>query len=122
MVEEHLLTRRYPPLHPVTNMPNATLTRALPKTAPATVGIKAKNPPAAVPLSTTKAIKGPREVDTGHKASKLNPLSASDPASVLSGPSRSLRKPDPILPTAEERLNPATRAAAVLDERPSEVL
>ena len=103
-------------------MPRATLTRALPKTCPATVGIREKKAPAAGPLSTTKAINGPSVVDTGQRASMLNPFRKSELASVFRGPIWSLRNPAPILPTADERLNAATSAAAVLVDRPRELL
>lgn len=68
------------------------------------------------------AISGPSVVETGQSAIMLSPFKESEPASVLSGPIRSLRNPEPILPTADEKLNAATSAAAVLDERPIEVL
>ena len=64
------------------------------------------------------ATRDPSFVETGQSASILKPFNVSEQDRVLSGPTRSLRSPEPILPTAEERLNAATSAAAVLDERP----
>src|SRR5438046_359750 len=62
--QEMALTKRYPPAHPDTIIPIATLTLALPKTLLATVGMVAKKPPFAAPLIITKAASRPSEVET----------------------------------------------------------
>ena len=89
---------------------------------PTTVGIVAKKPPLDAPLIMTKAIIGANVVDTGHRASMLRALSVKASKSALSDPSLSQRKPDTILPMAEEKLKPATRPAPALDDRPIEWL
>lgn len=73
------------------------------------------------PLMIQKAISDPSFVETGHSASMLRPFNVKEPAKVLSAPSRSLRNPEPILPTAEEKLNAATSAAAVPEESSMDV-
>lgn len=103
-------------------MPIATETLAEPKTLPTTVGMVEKNPPFAAPFITTNAIKGANVLDAGHNTSILVALRRSDKKSVLSGPSTSLMDPNPSRPTADEKLNPATKPAPVLAERPKEVL
>jgi hypothetical protein len=111
------------------------------------VGIREKKPPAAVPLMTRykisehleatsgdvlretrpplhlleKVTSGASVVDIGQSANMLNPFSMSEPVSVFRGPPRSLRKPAPILPMAEEKLKAATKVAAMLEEIPIEV-
>jgi hypothetical protein len=70
----------------------------------------------------TKAMRGPRVVDTGHNTSILSELSISDMRRVFRGPRRSLMNPHARRPTADEKLNPATSPAPALGERPSEVL
>ena len=117
-----VFTIRYPPAQPVTIIPIATETLAEPKTLPTTVGIVEKNPPFAAPLMMTKAIRGATVLDTGHNTSMLNALKRRDRKSVLSGPTRSPRNPNPSLPRAEEKLKPATKPAPVLVERPSDAL
>ena len=92
-------------------MPIATPTLLLPKTLITTVGIVLKNPPFAAPLITTNAIRGPREVETGQITSILTALRARAMKSVLTGPIQSHRNPQMSLPTAEEKLKPATRPA-----------
>ena len=62
------------------------------------------------------------EFDIGHNAVILIPHRSSERNSVFSGPRISQRNPQAILPTAEEKLKPATRPAPVLEERPSEWL
>lgn len=57
------LTKRYPNDQPETSMPNASATRAEPKTWPATVGINEKKPPDAAPLMIEKAIRGAKVVE-----------------------------------------------------------
>jgi hypothetical protein len=70
----------------------------------------------------TKATRGVIVLDTGHKTSMLNALKRRARKSVLSGPTRSPRNPNPSRPTAEEKLKPATKPAPVLVERPSDAL
>jgi hypothetical protein len=93
-------------------------TLADPNTFPTTVGIVEKNPPLETPLMITKAIIGASVVEAGHRASMLNAVSERERKSVFSGPSLSQRIPHPILPIADEKLKPATKAAPVLDDRP----
>jgi hypothetical protein len=103
-------------------MPMATETLAEPKTLPTTVGMVEKKPPFAAPFTMTNPIKGANVLETGYKTSILIALRRRDRKSVLSGPSRSLIKPNPSRPIAEEKLNPATKPAPVLAERPREAL
>jgi hypothetical protein len=103
-------------------MPITTETLADPKTLPTTVGMVEKNPPFAAPFMMTNAINGANVLDTGHRTSILVALRRRDRKSVLSGPSRSLMNPNPSRPTPEEKLNPATKPAPVLAERPKEAL
>lgn len=100
----------------------ATETLAEPKTLPTTVGMVEKNPPFAAPLMMTNAAKGANALETGHSTSILVALRRRDRESVLSDPSRSLMNPNPSRPTPEEKLNPATKPAPVLAERPKEAL
>jgi len=102
---------KYPPVHPVTIMPIATETRALPKTLPTTVGMIAKNPPLPMPLTTTKTMSGARDVDTGHNTSMLTALTIKDKKRVFTGPTLSPKRPQTTRPTADEKLNVATNAA-----------
>jgi hypothetical protein len=81
-----------------------------------------KKPPFAAPLMMTKRIKGPKELETGHIASMLSALSISEMRRVFTGPIKSDRKPQHSRPTAEEKLNPATRPAPAEGERPKELL
>ena len=112
------LTIRYPPPQLVTIIPIATDSLAEPKTFPTTVGMVAKNDPFDAPFTTTNRIIGPRVVETGHNASMLMALRENAMNSVFSGPSLSQRKPEKIRPMADEKLNPETRPAPVLDDRP----
>jgi hypothetical protein len=73
----------------------ATETLAEPNMLPTTVGMVEKNPPFAAPLMMTNATRGATVLDTGHSTSMLNAPRRSDRKSVLSGPSRSPRKPNP---------------------------
>jgi hypothetical protein len=93
-----------------------------PKTLPTTVGIQLKNPPFAPPLRTTNAISGPRVVEAGHKASMVMALINNEQNNALSGPTLSQRKPQSILPAADERLKPAKRPAPVDEDRPIDLL
>jgi hypothetical protein len=98
-------------------MPIAMLTLAEPKTFPTTVGMSAKNPPLAAPLTITKTTSGARLLDTGHRASMLNAESRREMKSVFNGPSTSLRTPKPILPMADEKLKPAkTRQSSLIKQ------
>jgi hypothetical protein len=81
-----------------------------------------KNPPFAAPLITTKAIRGPRDVDTGQIINMLNALSTNARRRVLTGPMKSERKPQSRRPTADEKLKPATRPAPLEAESPTEAL
>ena len=99
-------------------MPIAVETLAEPKTFPTTVGIVEKKPPFEMPFKITKAIKGPKLVEAGHKASMLSPVIMSDISKVLRAPSLSHNMPQPIRPTADEKLNPATSPAPVPDDKP----
>ena len=112
------LTMRYPPIQPVTTMPMATATRALPKTLLTTVGIVEKNAPLAAPLITTKAISGASVVEAGQTANMVTAVSSKDTSKVLRDPSLSQAIPDKIRPNADDRLNPATRLAPTLEENP----
>ncbi len=103
-------------------MPIATETLAEPKTLPTTVGMVEKNPPFAAPLMMAKATRGTSVLDTGHNTSMLNALRRRDIKTVLSGPIRSHRNPNPSRPKADEKLKPATKPAPVLVERPKDVL
>jgi hypothetical protein len=76
----------------------------------------AKKPPLLIPLIIQKRTSGAREVETGHRTSRLKALAMSDAARELRGPSLSPMKPVSILPTAEEKLKAATRAAPMLEE------
>ena len=113
-------TKRYPPAHPDTIIPIATLTLALPKTLLATVGMVAKKPPFAAPLIITKAMSGPNEVETGHRTNILTADVINARKSEFKGPIRSQSNPEKSLPTAEEKLKPATRPAPALEARWSE--
>jgi hypothetical protein len=110
-------TRRYPPAHPDTIIPIATLTLALPKTLPATVGIVAKKPPLAAPLIITNAISGPSEVDRGQRTNILTADVTRARKSEFNGPIRSQSNPEKSRPTADEKLKPATRPAPKLGAR-----
>lgn len=106
----------------MTIIPIATDIMTDPNTEPITVGMMAKNPPFAAPHTSTNAISGPRLVEMGQRASILVALMASARKRLLIGPILSPRYPNPMRPTAEERLKPATRPAPMLGDRPSEVL
>jgi hypothetical protein len=112
---------RYPPAQPLTIIPIATLIRRLPNTLPTTVGMVLKKPPFAAPLMITKRISGPKELETGHMTNMLNALRMSEMKRVLTGPMESERSPQQSLPTAEEKLKPATRPAPAEAERPKEL-
>jgi hypothetical protein len=112
-----MLTSRYPPAHPDTIIPIATLTLALPKTLPATVGIVAKKPPLAAPLMMTNAISGPTEVETGHMTNILTADVIRAKNREFNGPIRSQSSPEVSRPMAEEKLKPATRPAPELAAR-----
>lgn len=100
----------------------AMATLALPKTLLTTVGIVEKNPPFEMPLTNTKNIIGPRVVDEGQMTSMLMAVNIKEMNSVFKDPNLSQAKPQPIRPKAEARLNPATRAAPVVDENPSDLV
>jgi hypothetical protein len=72
-------------------------------------------------LIITNAINGPKLLLTGHKTNILIAENNSAMKSVLTGPIESDRKPHARRPTAEEKLNPATRPAPAEGERPREV-
>jgi len=113
-------TIKYPPAHPVTIMPIATPTLRLPNTDPTTVGMVLKKPPLAAPLIMANAINGPRVLDTGHMTNMLIALSIKEMNNVLTGPIQSDISPQPKRPTAEEKLNPATRPAPAEGDNPRE--
>jgi hypothetical protein len=92
-------------------MPIATPTLRLPKTLPTTVGIVEKNPPFAAPLMITNAINGPRELLTGQSTSMLSAERRRAMNNVFTGPIQSDKNPHTNLPTADEKLNPATNPA-----------
>ena len=117
-----LLTIKQPPAHPVTIIPIAIDTLADPNTWPITVGVHAKNPPFAMPLMTTKKVRGTTVLEAGHRVNVLTALKLSARKKVFKGPKRSLRKPQPSRPEAEARLRPATRPAPTEGDRPNEVL
>jgi hypothetical protein len=112
---------RYPPAQLVTIIPMAIETRADPKTLPTTVGIVEKKPPFDMPFMMTKTTIGASVVEIGHRASMLNAVRESDMKSTFSAPNLSQRIPQQMRPTAEAKLNPATRPAPVLDERPMDL-
>lgn len=89
-----------------------------PNTLPTTVGIVEKNPPFAAPLRTTNATKGASVVEAGHKASIVMALINKEINKALSDPILSQRKPQSILPAADERLKPANRPAPVDEDKP----
>jgi hypothetical protein len=82
------------------------------------VGIVEKKPPFAAPLRTTNAINGASVVEAGHKASIVMALINKEMDKALSEPILSHRKPQRILPAADERLKPAKRPAPVDEDRP----
>jgi hypothetical protein len=86
------------------------------------VGIVLKNPPFPAPLVITKRTNGPRELETGQIINMLNALNIKAMKSVLTGPMASDRKPKHNRPTAEEKLNAATRPAPAEAESPRELL
>ena len=118
--QQMLLTKRYPPAHPDTIIPMATLTLALPKTPPATVGMVAKKPPFAAPLTITKVMSGPNEVEAGQRTNILTAEVINARNSEFKGPIKSQSNPEKSRPTAEEKLKPATRPAPALEARWSE--
>ena len=111
---------KYPPTQPVTIIPIATLTLALPKTFAATVGMIEKNPPLLAPLMMQKMISGPRVSDTGQSASIEIALSSNEAKSVFSGPNLSPSTPHRIRPTAEEKLKVATKVVPIWEDKPKE--
>lgn len=98
-----------------------TLTRALPNTLLATVGIVQKNPPFDSPLMTTNSASGPKVVEAGQMASMLSAVRSIDVNKTLIAPNLSQQMPHIIRPTAEDMVKPATRPAPVLDENPKEL-
>lgn len=100
-------------------MPMTTLTRWLPKMLVATVGVQEKKPPFETPFKMQKIARGARDCETGQMTSMLKADSSSDARSTLTGPNLSQQKPQIIRPMADDRVNPATRPAPVLDEKPS---
>lgn len=113
------LTIKYPGPQHVNIIPSATDTLRLPNNPPATVGVAAKNPPFAAPLRIQKTIRGPTVVENGQITSILNALSRSEIKSVFMDPMLSHIMPQSSLPTAEEKLNAATKPAAAVFENPS---
>lgn len=85
---------------------------------PTTVGMMAKKPPFAMPQMRTKATSGPSEVESGQRDNMDSPDTSRVRNNELIGPRISPAKPKPILPKADERLNPARRAALVPFEKP----
>jgi hypothetical protein len=112
-----VLTSKYPPAHPDTIIPIATLTLELPKTLPATVGMVAKKPPLAAPLMITNAMSGLNEVETGQRTNILTADVIKARNSEFKGPIRSQSNPEKSRPTADEKLKPATRPAPALGAR-----
>lgn len=98
-----------------------TLTRALPNTLLATVGIVQKNPPFDSPLMTTNSASGPKVVEAGQMANMLRAVKSIDVNRTLMAPNLSQQIPQIIRPTAEDRVKPATRPAPVLDEKPRDL-
>jgi len=98
-------------------MPIATDTLADPNTLPTTVGMVEKKPPFPMPLIIAKAMSGASEFETGHRTSMLTALRKREKNRVLSGPAKSLKRPQQRRPMADEKLNAATRPAVVLEER-----
>jgi hypothetical protein len=99
-------------------MPIATETLAEPNVLPTTVGIVAKKPPFEAPLITTNTARGASVVDFGHSVRMLTAVRIREQKSVLIDPSLSQSSPQIIRPIAEEKLNPASKAAPVLDDSP----
>jgi hypothetical protein len=114
-------TNKYPPAQPVTIIPIAIDIRADPKTSTTTVGIVEKNPPLDTPFTSTKIIIGASVVEAGQMTSMLRAVRVNEMNSVFSEPILSHMIPEPILPTAEEKLNPATRPAPVVGDKPIDV-
>jgi hypothetical protein len=109
---------RYPPPQPVTTIAMTTNTLWDPNTLPTTVGIVEKKPPFAAPLRTTNTIIGASVVEAGHKANIVMALINKEMDKVFSDPTLSQRKPQRILPAADERLKPAKRPAPVDEDKP----
>ena len=99
-------------------MPMVTLMFAEPKRWPTTVGNIDTIPPTVNPEMRTKRIVTPRVLAKGQITNMLVPSSAREVQRTLRDPTLSLMKPEAIRPTAEDALNPATRAAPVLLDRP----
>jgi hypothetical protein len=112
---------RYPAAQLVTIILIAVPTRAEPNTLPTTVGMVEKKAPFAIPLIIANAAKDGRPVDAGHKASILSAVRASEMNREFRGPITSHSTPLTILPTAEEKLNPAKSPAPEAEDRPMEV-
>src|SRR3954464_4607150 len=85
------------------------------------MGIVEKNPPFAIPFTTTTTIRGPINVETGQMIIILRPLSKTDMNSVLTGPRRSQQSPHSKLPSAEEKLSAATILAPAFADSPIEL-
>lgn len=100
----------------------ATDTLCEPNTLPTTVGMVEKNPPLATPLMTTKIVRDAREVDVGQITSIVKAFSERQRNSVLSAPILSQNSPHSTLPTADEKLNPASSPAPVEEDSPMDVL
>jgi hypothetical protein len=103
-------------------MAMATDTLCDPKTLPTTVGMVEKKPPFAAPLRTTKTVRGARVVDAGHSANIVTALINREQNRTLSAPNLSQKKPQRILPAADDRLKPARRPAPVEEDSPTDLL
>lgn len=100
----------------------ATDTRWEPNTLPTTVGMTEKKPPLATPLMMTKMASAASDVDVGQMTSMVKALSAKHRNRVFKAPILSQNNPQRTRPTAEAKLNPASRPAPVDDESPTDRL
>jgi hypothetical protein len=87
---------------------------------PTQEGTVEKNPPFPSPLTMIKAMKGPRDVDTGHTISMLIALTIMDKERLLMGPTISPNRPKLTRPAAEDKLNPARRRDPVAVDNPND--
>lgn len=111
-------TVKYPGPHPVIIMPITTGTLRLPKSEITTGGMAEKKLPLPKPLRTTKTTRGPTDVEKGHTKSRVTAFSKRAKKSVFTGPNLSHSIPQTSRPTAEEKLNAATRPAPAVCDNP----
>jgi len=85
-------------------MAKAFAVRVFPYTLLTTLGMRAKNPPELIPLTTMKTTSGATLVEIGQMASMLNALTVNERTSDEIGPMKSPRIPKPTRPKADARL------------------